>query len=201
MTKEINLFEKQLMLPNFVDVEEETARKQERVQKNQIKKIVEALLFASHEPLSFQRIREIIETKWPLKPKLLRDAINDLQEDYLEQQRSFRLEETSLGYILKTREEYSPYVEQLFRNKRSEKLSQAAIEVVAIIAYKQPITKPQIDAIRGVDCSGILQNLLDRELIQPAGKLDAPGRPTLYETTPQFLSHFGLGSLGELPGI
>lgn len=171
------------------------------IKKNELKRIVEALLFSSYEPLSFQRIRDIIETKWPLKPKLLKDAIEGLQEDYFEQQRSFRLEESPLGYILKTKEGYAPYVEQLFRNKRSEKLSQAAIEVVAIIAYKQPITKPQIDAIRGVDCSGILQNLLDRELIQPAGKLEAPGRPTLYQTTSHFLLHFGLKSLEELPGL
>lgn len=208
MAKELNLLdletspkkpiEQQLTLPNLI-LEEPKARVEERLQKNQIKKILEALLFASHEPLGFQKIRDILEEKCPIKPKLLRDALEDLQEDYLEQKRAFRLEESSLGFVLKTREEYAPYVEQLFRNKRSEKLSQAAVEVIAIIAYKQPITKPQIDAIRGVDCSGILQNLLDRELIQPAGKLEAPGRPTLYQTAPQFLAHFGLRDLGELP--
>ncbi len=211
MAKEINLLdlqiptkkavEHQLILPNLLEGESEPVRLIERGQKNQIKKIIEALLFASSEPLNFQRLREIIETKLPLKPKLLRDALEDLREDYIDQQRSFILEETPLGYILKTKEEYSGYVEQLFRNKRGEKLSQAAIEVMAIIAYKQPITKPQIDAIRGVDCSGTLQNLLERELVQQAGKLDAPGRPTLYGTTPHFLTHFGLMSLDELPGI
>lgn len=208
MAKEINLLdlpkkpiEQQLMLPNLIEVQEEPARAEERVQKSKVKKILEALLFASHEPLSFQRLRDIIETKWPLKPKMLRDALEDLQEDYIEQHRAFKLEETAQGYVLKTREEYSSYVEQLFRNKRAEKLSAAAIEVVAIIAYKQPITKPQIDAIRGVDCSGILQNLLDRELIHPTGKLEAPGRPTLYSTTPLFLTHFGLVDLAGLPGI
>lgn len=211
MAKEINLLdlqiptkkavEHQLTLPNLLESESEPIRSIERGQKNQIKKVIEALLFASHEPLSFQRLREIIETKLPLKPKLLRDALDDLREDYIDQQRSFILEENPLGFILKTREEYSGYVEQLFRNKRGEKLSQAAIEVMAIIAYKQPITKPQIDAIRGVDCSGTLQNLLERELVQHAGKLDAPGRPTLFSTTAHFLTHFGLKSLEELPGI
>lgn len=211
MAKEINLLdlqiptkktvEQQLTLPNILEGEAESIRKIERGQKNQVKKIVEALLFASSEPISFQRLREIIETKLPLKPKLLRDALEDLREDYIDQQRAFLLEENPLGYILKTREEYSGYVEQLFRNKRGEKLSQAAIEVMAIIAYKQPITKPQIDAIRGVDCSGTMQNLLERELVQHVGKLDAPGRPTLFGTTPHFLTHFGLKSLEELPGI
>ena len=211
MAKEINLLdlqipvkkpvEHQLTLPHLLESESEPIRSIERGQKNQVKKIIEALLFASNEPLSFQRLREIIETKLPLKPKLLRDALEDLREDYIDQQRSFLLEENPLGYILKTREEYSGYVEQLFRNKRGEKLSQAAIEVMAIIAYKQPITKPQIDAIRGVDCSGTMQNLLERELVQHVGKLDAPGRPTLFGTTPHFLAHFGLKSLEELPGI
>jgi segregation and condensation protein B len=211
MAKEINLLdlqipvkravEHQLTLPNLLEGESEPVRSAERGQKNQIKKVIEALLFASNEPLSFQRLREIIETKLPLKPKLLRDALEDLREDYIDQQRAFLLEENPLGFILKTREEYSGYVEQLFRNKREEKLSQAAIEVMAIIAYKQPITKPQIDAIRGVDCSGTMQNLLERELVQHVGKLDAPGRPTLFGTTPHFLTHFGLKSLEELPGI
>ena len=190
MPNEINLF---TPLPHF----EEPLN--ERAEKNRLKKIAEALLFASSEPISFNRLREILETKLSFKPKTLRDAIEDLQEDYEEQQRAFRLEETELGYSLKTKEEYGVFVEQLFRNKRTERLSQAAIEVVAIIAYKQPITKPQIDAIRGVDSSGIVQNLLERELIEVAGKLDAPGRPTLYATTSHFLTHFGLKSLSELP--
>lgn len=211
MVKEINLLdlqipvkkpvEHQLTLPNLLGGEAERIRSVERGQKNHIKKVIEALLFASNEPLSFQRLREIIEIKIPLKPKLLRDALEDLRDDYIDQQRSFLLEENPLGFLLKTREEYSGYVEQLFRNKRGEKLSQAAIEVMAIIAYKQPITKPQIDAIRGVDCSGTMQNLLERELVQHVGKLDAPGKPTLYGTTSHFLTHFGLKSLEELPGI
>lgn len=199
MKKEINLLEEQLMLPHFP--KEPQSPKSIRSEKTQIKKIIEALLFATNEPISFDKLREIIEIKIPIKPKLLQDSIEDLKEDYFEQSRAFQLEETSAGYVLKTKEEFSPYVEQLFRNKRAEKLSQAAIEVVAIIAYRQPMTKPQIDAIRGVDSSGILQNLLDRELIEPAGKLDAPGRPTLYKTTYRFLSHFGLKELSELPQI
>ena len=99
---------------------------------------------------------------------------------------------------MRTCEEYSPFVDLIHRNKRTEKLSQASAEVLAIIAYRQPITRPQIEAIRGVDSSGILQNLLERQLIEPTGKLEAPGRPTLYGTTKDFLQHFGLRSAEEL---
>jgi segregation and condensation protein B len=125
----------------------------------------------------------------------------ELQQDYLSQQRAFRLEEIAEGFLLRTCEEYSPFLDLLYRNKRTEKLSQASAEVLAIIAYKQPITRPQIEAIRGVDCSGIIQNLLERQLITPSGKLEAPGRPTLYETTNDSLKHFGLRSTEELSNI
>lgn len=191
----------QLPLPGFVERAQDPVKKVEREQKQLIKKIIEALLFISSEPISFQRLREVIETKIPVKPKTLRDAIDDLQDEYIIHQRAFRLEEVGQGFILRTCEEFAPFIEQLFRVKRGEKLSQASLEVLAIIAYKQPITKPQIEAIRGVDCSGIVQNLLDRELIYPMGKLEAPGRPTLYGITSHFLMHFGLKDLSELPTI
>ena len=160
---------------------------------------MEALFFSSSEPISFTRIREIVDTFQPLKPRILRDLINELQQEYLSQQRAFRLEEIAEGFLLRTCEDYSGYIDQLFRNKRTEKLSQASAEVLAIIAYKQPITRPQIEAIRGVDCSGIVQNLLERELIEPSGRLEAPGRPTLYSTSAGFLQHFGLRSAEDLP--
>lgn len=188
--KEINLLEEQLPLPGFAP--------SEREQKHFMKKIIEALLFATAEPLSFQKIREILETKMTLKPKILKDALEDLQDEYIHQQRSFRLEETAEGFLLKTCEEYSPFIQQLFRDKRQEKITNAQAEVLAIIAYKQPITKPAIDAVRGVDSSGTLQILLERELVQSLGKQEAPGRPTLYGITPHFLLHFGLKDLSEL---
>lgn len=185
MTKSINLFQ----LPHV----------NEQENRQLIKRVIEALLFATNEPISFEKLREIIETRFPIQPKTLHALLDDLESEYIYQQRSFRLDKSSQGYLLKTGEEYAPFIDQLFRNKRGEKLSQASAEVLAIIAYKQPITKPQVDSIRGVDCSGIIQNLLERELIQPAGKLEAPGRPTLYNVTPHFLLHFGLKDLSELP--
>ena len=189
MAKEINLYE-------F-----ENAQRKEKWVHQHIKHIIEALLFSSGDPISFSKIREIVDTFEPLKPKILRGIIDELQQEYLSQQRSFRLEEIAQGFLLRTCQEYSPYIELLVRNKRTEKLSQAAAEVLAIIAYKQPITRPQIEAIRGVDCSGIVQNLLERQLVEPVGKLEAPGRPTLYGITNDFLKHFGLRDLEQLPQL
>lgn len=175
------------------------AQQQEKFIRQHAKRIIEALLFASSDPLPFTKIREVVDTFQPLKPRFLRELINELQQDYLSQQRAFRLEEIGQGFLLRTCEEYGPFIDLLYRNKRAEKLSQASAEVLAIIAYKQPVTRPQIESIRGVDCSGIVQNLLERQLIEPVGKLDAPGRPTLYGITNDFLKHFGLRDLQELP--
>lgn len=164
-----------------------------------VKRIIEALLFAFSDPLSFSKIREITDSYCPLKPRTLRQILEELQHDYVTQARGFRLEEIAQGFILRSCEEYSVYIEQLYRNKRTEKLSHASAEVLAIIAYRMPITRPQIDAIRGVDSSGTIQNLLERNLIEMVGRLEAPGRPTLYGITTRFLKHFGLRDLSELP--
>ena len=166
--------------------------------KQHIKKVIEALLFSSQSPLPIAKIREVTDTLFPLRPKELGKILNDLSEEYISQQRAFKLEEIAQGYVLRTHEEYAPYIELLHRQKRGEKLSPASTEVLAIVAYRQPITKPQIDAIRGVDSFGALSQLLDRQLIEPAGKLEAPGRPTLYITTREFLKHYGLKDLAEL---
>lgn len=163
-----------------------------------VKRVVEALLFTYPEPLPLVKIREITDTILPLRPRQLREIIEELKQEYIAQQRAFRLEEIAQGYILRTHEDYAPYLTLLHRQKRAEKLSSAATEVLAIIAYRQPITRPQIDAIRGVDSSGTIAQLLERDLIESLGKLEAPGRPTLYGTTKEFLKHFGLKDLNEL---
>lgn len=172
----------------------------EKASRTRLKRIIEALLFASHEPISFNKLREVLDSVEPLKPRQIQDLLQEMAEEYILQQRSFRLEEIAQGYILRTCKEYGPYIDLLFRNKRTEKLSPAAAEVLAIIAYRQPITRPQIEAIRGVDSSGVIQNLLERQLIEPVGRMEAPGRPTVYGITPYFLKHFGLRDLKELPG-
>lgn len=167
--------------------------------RGQIKRIIEALLFSSSVPISFNKIRDVTDSFHAVWPRILRELLSELQHEYIAQQRAFRLEEIAQGFIVRTCEEYAPYIDLLLRNKRTEKLSHAAAEVLAIIAYKQPTTRPQIDAIRGVDSTGALQNLLDRQLIEPVGRLEAPGRPTLYGITKEFLMHFGLNDITDLP--
>ena len=201
--KELNLFEIETITPPVPQgtMAEIATQNLEKASQKHLKRIVEALLFASNDPLPFAKIREVLETIEPIRPKLLKEILQDLAEEYITQERAFRLEEIANGYVLRTCKEHGPFIELLYRNKRTEKLSQASAEVLAIIAYRQPITRPQIDAIRGVDSSGTLQNLLERLLIEPLGKLEAPGRPTLYGITPNFLKHFGLKNLQDLPKI
>lgn len=166
--------------------------------KQHIKRVIEALLFTSSDPISLTRIREITDPIHPLKPRQLKQLIEELKQEYIAHQRAFKLEEIAQGYVIRTYEEYAPYIDLLYRQKRGEKLSYASTEVLAIIAYRQPITRPQIDAIRGVDSSGTVAQLLERNLIEPVGKLEAPGRPTLYGTTKEFLKHFGLKDVMDL---
>lgn len=184
--------------------EKNSAKEEEKIflhNRAKAKRVIEALLFSTNEPLSFVKIREITDTIYPFKPRVLREIIDELQNDFISKQLVYRLEEIAQGFLLRTSEEFGPYLNLLYRNKRIEKLSQAAAEVLAIIAYRQPVTRPQIDSIRGVDSTGVLQALLERQLVEPLGKLEAPGRPMLFGITKDFLKHFGLRDLQELPKI
>jgi segregation and condensation protein B len=163
------------------------------------KKIVEALLFASSEPLPLQKIREIVESTYPMSNRELKKILDDLQEEYRQQNRAFTLEMIAEGYVLRTESSLSPYVKMLFEKRQKSRLSQASLETLAIVAYKQPLTKAQIEIIRGVDCSGVLAHLQERGLIEVQGRLEAPGRPSLFVTTREFLKYFGLQSLEALP--
>jgi len=171
------------------------------IELQEAKRIIEALLFATSEPISLQKLQEIIESQIPIKPKEIKRLLSDLQEEYHKQNRSFRLETIAEGYVLRTHAAFSPYIQLLFSSRRKEKLRHAAMEVLAIIAYKQPVTKVQIEQIRGVDSSGVVHNLLERELIEVSGRLEAPGRPSLYVTTKEFLKYFGINNLSELPAF
>lgn len=212
MTKEINLLEDVIETTEqefsatdlLVDVLQKTKDRQEEEEKlalarEHVKRLIEALLFASSDPLPLKKIREVTELLHPLKPRIIETLIKELRDEYDQQRRGFELTEIGEGYILRTRSEYGKYIESLYSSRRGEKLSNAATEVLAIIAYRQPITRVQIDAIRGVDSSGTLYSLIERGLIEVVGRLEAPGRPSLYGTTQHFLKGFGLGSLDELP--
>lgn len=169
--------------------------------RKQLRRIIEGLLFASSGPLSFRKIREVCDTLYPVRPKILLSMLTELRDEYRDQERAFQLEEIGKGFVLRTHESIGTYVEQLYRNKRTERLSAAATEVLAIIAYRQPVTRSQIDAIRGVDSSGTLQALVERELVEVVGRLEAPGRPSLYSVTENFLTYFGYKDLSELPRL
>jgi segregation and condensation protein B len=174
-----------------------------------LKSIVEALIFASDVPLSLKQIKEIINE--PSKKFLsengsltiteedVKKAIDDLNLEYSERGSSFRIIEIAGGYQFATLPEFAKWVGKLFKERSKKKLSQAALETLAIIAYKQPISKPEIESIRGVNVDHVIKNLLERKLITIVGRAETIGRPLLYGTTQEFLKYFGLKNLSDLP--
>ncbi|MFH1680273.1 MAG: SMC-Scp complex subunit ScpB [Candidatus Eisenbacteria bacterium] len=160
------------------------------------KRVLEALLFASEAPLRMRDLRALLpETP----PKEIAEAFARLGEEYDGEGRSFRLVEIEGGWQLFARKEYFPWIRRLRSDLRPMRLSRAALETLAIIAYRQPATRAEIEHIRGVDAGGVLRTLLDRNLIALKGRAEGVGRPLLYGTTDFFLNHFGLKSLEELP--
>ncbi|HEU4733335.1 MAG TPA: SMC-Scp complex subunit ScpB [Kofleriaceae bacterium] len=161
----------------------------------QLKHLVEALIFASDRPLTVQRLRQLTRVG---DVRRLEQALADLMEEYRE--RGLILQQVSGGYQFRTRTQFSAWVQQLIAG-RPVRLSRAQLETLAIIAYRQPITRPEIDDIRGVDSSATLKLLIDRMLIRVLGKREEVGRPMLYGTTKEFLDFFSLGDLRELPTL
>jgi segregation and condensation protein B len=167
----------------------------------QIKRILEALLFSSTEALPFSRLQAILEEEFPVTPKEIQRLLQELAEEYRLSHRAFFLEKSENGYRLRALEDYAPYLEKLHADRRAEKLSGAALEVLAIVAYRGPVTRPGIEALRGVDSSNVLLSLQERGLVEITGRQETPGRPSLYGVTSRFLDHFGLQSLKELPQL
>ena len=164
-----------------------------------IARIIEALFFASERAISIDEIRRTIVKEYPMTKKGIQKVLAHLEKTYIQQDRAFRLHKTAEGYTLKTCPEYAPYILLLHKKKRIEKLSPASMEALAIVAYKQPITRVEIEAIRGVDSSGVLNALQERSLIEAVGTKQVPGRPVLFGTTKTFLSHMGIKTIDELP--
>ena len=158
---------------------------------------LEALLFASDTPLGAARLKSILE----VGGAEIREAIEALNADYSEQGRSFSIMELGGGWQLVTRPEYSPLIRKLYREKRFVRLSKAALEVLAIIAYRQPVTRIEIEEIRGVQVSSVLGTLSERNLITVVGRSDSLGNPILYGTTREFLNYMGLKGLHQLPAL
>lgn len=161
------------------------------------RRIVEALILASPEPISAQRLAELIPYVKPAKAK---DLINELNTEYQEQDRAFEIWEVAGGYQVRTRAEFSGYLQKLHR-QRPLRLSRAALETLSIVAYKQPATRGEVEAVRGVECGPVLRSLLDRQLVRIAGHREVPGRPMVYGTTRRFLEVFGLDSLKDMPAL
>jgi len=173
-------------------------QKEGKVEQEKLKLIIEALLFASDSPLGAREIEELLETV--PKDGILK-AIEELSVDYDTRPNAFKIMQVAGGFQVCTREEYSHWLEKLKKSRRSTRLSRAALETAAIIAYKQPVTKVVIEEIRGVDSTATLHTLLERGLVTIKGRAPGVGRPLLYGTTRQFLLHFGLNELDELPRL
>jgi segregation and condensation protein B len=162
-----------------------------------MKATVEALLFSTMEPLTIKEICHVTEAS----PQEVQWAIAELEKEYGQDGKGIELAELGDGFIFATRADYAAHVQRLIADRKSAPLSYAALETLAIIAYQQPVTRSEIEKIRGVNADRTVQTLLERQLIREVGRLDSPGRPIVYGTTQGFMVHFGLKNLDELPAI
>ncbi|MGH7388816.1 MAG: SMC-Scp complex subunit ScpB [Candidatus Rokuibacteriota bacterium] len=160
--------------------------------------VVEALLFASDSPLEADRIREVLDLAEVTEA---RGLVDELRARYAAADSALAIAEVAGGYRMVTRAEIAPWLMKLARSRTRARLSRPALETLAIVAYRQPVSRPEVDAIRGVNSEGVLDNLLERRLLRIAGRKEAPGRPFLFETTREFLVAFGLRDLADLPKV
>ncbi|BAG13784.1 segregation and condensation protein subunit B [Candidatus Endomicrobiellum trichonymphae] len=167
---------------------------------SEVRQILEALLFVSERPLSLRELKELIKTDYTDMDNI-ENILNELKEKYANLNKPYEIKFVADGWTFATKPQYSLWIKKLFKEKSVLKLSPAALETLAIIAYKQPITRAEIDEIRGIESSGVIDTLLDRKLVKVAGRKEALGKPLLYGTTQDFLKHFGLAHLSELPLI
>ena|SRR5438067_206591 len=173
-------------------------------------RVIEALLFSAQKPLSIHELAAAIKgagAEDELSPNEfgrateaeIAAAIEQLQIEYIQERRAFQIIEKAEGWQLATDPAFAPWVRQLFPAPKPARLTAPALETLSIIAYRQPITRADVEAVRGVNIDGVLQTLMERGLVKIAGRAEIPGRPLLYETTQFFLDHFGLRTLDELP--
>jgi segregation and condensation protein B len=177
-----------------------------------LSRVIEALLFSAPKPLSAKEIVDLLrraggedefspnEFARTVEAEVAA-ALEQLKIEYIEQERAFQLVEKAEGWQLATDPKYAQWVRQLFPEPKPARLSAPALETLAIIAYRQPITRADVEAVRGVTIDGVLQTLMERGLVKIGGRAEIPGRPLLYETTQFFLDHFGLRTLDELPNV
>lgn len=174
-----------------------------------LNKIVEALLFASREPVDSKKIAKIIrkvskredadQDLCSVKYTEIDEVIDKLNKGYDRKKSPYQIQERSTGWRIYTRIDYASYIRELFPDQKPTRLSAPALETLAIVAYRQPITKAAIEAVRGVNVDGVLQSLIERGLVSIAGRSDLPGKPFLYKTSSNFLEHFGIKDVEDLP--
>jgi segregation and condensation protein B len=162
--------------------------------KNDLKAKIEALLFVSASPISINQMGSFLDEK----PKAIELALNELSGEY-QTGRGLRLQENHGRFQLTSAPEFFPVIERYLGQEESSSLSQAALETLSIVAYRQPVTRPDVDEVRGVNSDGVIRNLLNKGLIQEVGRSEGAGRPILYGTTNDFLQYFGLSSIKDLP--
>lgn len=165
---------------------------------NHIKGVVEALLFVSEKPVMLEQIKEVLEG---VETTMIREVINDLKKEYEERQSGMIIVEIAGGFQMLSSSQYAMAIRKFYKTRHKEKLSKPSLETLAIIAYKQPVTRMDIELIRGVNSDGVTEHLLIKGLIKIIGRKDVPGKPYLYGTTKQFLEYFGLKSLADLPKL
>ena len=162
-----------------------------------LKTIIEAILFASDEPVSDDRLADAAGED--VTVGAVRGAVGELQSDYAAAGRGFTIEEIAGGWQLLTRPEFNKYLRKLVKARLEARFTQAALETLSIIAYKQPVTRAEVEDIRGVACGDMIRTLMEKGLVRVAGRSEGLGRALLYGTTKKFLQAFGLGSLKDLP--
>ncbi len=170
----------------------------ELVPTSEFKQIVETLLFITDRPLKPSRITDVIDG---VDARRVREMILEIKDDYIRRNSAVQVVELGGGFQMSTKPEYGRWVRRLYNEKMTAKLSNAALETLAIVAYKQPITRAEMEAIRGVDVAGPLERLLERSLVRVVGKKDTVGRPMVYGTTDEFLRMFGLNKISDLPDL
>ncbi|HZZ41819.1 MAG TPA: SMC-Scp complex subunit ScpB [Tepidisphaeraceae bacterium] len=186
--------DEQAALPDGVVEEEQGEEAATDVQVNL--GVMEALLFSAHHPLTAGRLAELLELD---STKYVRRGIKELNQSYEETGRSFRVEQVAGGYQLLTLPEFGEILQKMHQREADTKLTKSALETLAIIAYKQPILRADIEAIRGVACGETIRSLMEKHLVKIGGRAELPGRPILYGSTKRFLELFGLNSLKDLP--
>ncbi len=164
-----------------------------------LKFILEAVLFASEKPLSTEELREAFEES--ISVKEINEALEILKTDYQSQGRGFQLVEIAGGFQIVTDPRFAGYLKRFYQEREKKKLSQATLETLSIIAYRQPVTRADMEFIRGVNVDGALKTLVEKDLVKIVGRKEVPGRPMLYGTTDRFLEHFGLNSVKDLPAL